>query len=78
MELTRDDIIRAWKDESYRDSLPADVRETLPAPPENVGELNDSDLETAAGGATPFIVGAIAVGTAGNLAKAAAFPDEAW
>jgi mersacidin/lichenicidin family type 2 lantibiotic len=42
------DIIRAWKDESYRQSLSTEQINTLPANP--AGELTDTELETVCGG----------------------------
>jgi mersacidin/lichenicidin family type 2 lantibiotic len=41
------DIIRAWKNESYRQSL---SHEQLPANPAGTLELADADLETVSGG----------------------------
>jgi mersacidin/lichenicidin family type 2 lantibiotic len=46
-------IARAWKDEEYRSSLPPDVREKLPAPPDGASTMTDDQLEAAAGGTTP-------------------------
>jgi mersacidin/lichenicidin family type 2 lantibiotic len=42
------DIIRAWKDESYRQSLSTEQINALPVNP--AGELTDADLETVCGG----------------------------
>jgi mersacidin/lichenicidin family type 2 lantibiotic len=44
------DIIRAWKDPEYRDSLSADERAQLPAHPAGLIALTDSDLTYVAGG----------------------------
>jgi mersacidin/lichenicidin family type 2 lantibiotic len=44
-------IIRAWKDEPYRLSLSDAERAALPANPAGFIELNDAQLEAAAGGA---------------------------
>jgi mersacidin/lichenicidin family type 2 lantibiotic len=41
------DITRAWKDETYRQSLSAEQLRSLPANP--AGELSDADLATIAG-----------------------------
>jgi mersacidin/lichenicidin family type 2 lantibiotic len=54
-------IARAWRDESYRNELPTEVREKLPPPPEGASEMSDEQLEAAAGGTTP---GCAAVGIA--------------
>jgi mersacidin/lichenicidin family type 2 lantibiotic len=42
------DIVRAWKDENYRQSLSREQINALPANP--AGELTDADLESACGG----------------------------
>lgn len=42
------DIVRAWKDESYRLSLSEEQLNTLPANP--VGDLSDAQLEVVYGG----------------------------
>jgi mersacidin/lichenicidin family type 2 lantibiotic len=44
------DVVRAWKDEEYRTSLPEDVQAALPKAPDNMGELSDDELVLAAGG----------------------------
>jgi mersacidin/lichenicidin family type 2 lantibiotic len=44
------DIIRAWKDEAYRESLTEAERAALPAHPAGMLELNDADLANANGG----------------------------
>ncbi|HZR38544.1 MAG TPA: mersacidin/lichenicidin family type 2 lantibiotic [Ktedonobacteraceae bacterium] len=44
------DIIRAWKDEQYRDSLSAEERELLPENPAGAIELTDEEMEQAQGG----------------------------
>lgn len=56
-------VVRAWKDEEYRDGLPAEVRRAIPPKPvqEGGGELSDAELESAAGGFWP-IAGAVAAG----------------
>jgi mersacidin/lichenicidin family type 2 lantibiotic len=48
------DIVRAWKDEAYRQSLDADELQALPANPAGVLELSDEDLEEVQGGAGHF------------------------
>lgn len=45
------DVIRAWKDEEYRQSLSDDERAKLPQNPAGFIELNDMDLSSVAGGA---------------------------
>lgn len=44
------DIIRAWKDEEYRLSLSEEQRAVLPEHPAGLIELEDADLDNAAGG----------------------------
>lgn len=44
------DIIRAWKDEEYRNGLSDSERSQLPANPAGMIELRDTDLTSAAGG----------------------------
>ena len=46
-------IIRAWKDETYRNSLSAEQRAALPANPAGAIELTEAELDVVAGGGTP-------------------------
>jgi mersacidin/lichenicidin family type 2 lantibiotic len=48
------DIIRAWKDEEYRNSLSAAERAMLPENPAGMIELTDEDLDGAAGGCCTY------------------------
>jgi len=48
------DIIRAWKDENYRQSLSAEQLSTLPANPVCELELSDTDLTSISGGWNPY------------------------
>jgi len=50
MSLTPEQIVRAWKDEEYRNSLSPEERAQLPAAPAETDSLSDSDLEEIAGG----------------------------
>ena len=45
------DIIRAWKDEAFRNSLTAAQRAALPANPAGMVELSETDLDAVVGGA---------------------------
>ena len=45
------DIIRAWKDEDYRNSLSEEQRSQLPKNPAGILELSNQDSETFIGGA---------------------------
>lgn len=48
--MTRENIIRAWKDEEYRLSLSEAERASLPQHPAGLIELSDDALDGAAGG----------------------------
>jgi mersacidin/lichenicidin family type 2 lantibiotic len=58
---TRKLIARAWKDEEFRNGLPAETREKLPPAPDGASHMSDEQLETAAGGTAIACVG-LAVG----------------
>ncbi len=45
------DVTRAWKDESYRESLSAEERSLLPVNPAGEIELSDAELGAVYGGA---------------------------
>lgn len=49
------DVARAWKDESYRESLTSDQLAALPAHPAGIAELSEEELVAAAGGISPLI-----------------------
>ncbi len=44
------DIIRAWKDEEYRNSLSEEQRSQLPENPAGMMELSDETAQSVAGG----------------------------
>lgn len=48
--MSHENIIRAWKDENFRNSLSDKERALLPEHPAGLVELADSQLENAAGG----------------------------
>jgi mersacidin/lichenicidin family type 2 lantibiotic len=50
------DIIRAWKDKTYRNSLNADQLAQLPENPAGAIELTDDELGNVDGGTTPSII----------------------
>jgi len=50
--MSKDEIIRAWKDANYRMGLPQGERDRLPDHPAGELELGDLDLEIVAGGRT--------------------------
>lgn len=56
-------VVCAWKDDAYRRSLPDEIQEALPAPPATEhGDLDDRQLEQAAGTVTPALGAAVAFG----------------
>jgi mersacidin/lichenicidin family type 2 lantibiotic len=55
-------VIRAWKDEEYRLSLSETERAFLPAHPAGLLELNEAELEGAAGAVNSEIERTYAVG----------------
>lgn len=77
MELTKETVLRAWKDEHYRDSLSEEVRRGIPQKPvrEGGGELSDAELEAAAGGFWP-IAGAVAAGAATIIGAGASYGSD--
>ena len=48
--MTTKNIIRAWKDAEYRNSLTDSERASLPAHPAGHIELTDADLDDVTGG----------------------------
>ena len=48
------DIIRAWKDEEYRNSLSEEQRNQLPENPAGIVKLSDAEMEALAGGFAPM------------------------
>lgn len=44
------DIVRAWKDEEYRQGLSQEQQELLPESPAGIVELGDDALDTVSGG----------------------------
>ena len=64
------DIIRAWKDADYRNSLSEDQRSQLPKNPAGMIELSDAALETISGGIICSTTTAdTGMGTARNCTK---------
>lgn len=52
--MSHQDIIRAWKDEEYRNSLSDAERAQLPENPAGLIELPDEELDAVAGGKSIF------------------------
>ena len=50
--MSKIDIIRSWKDESYRQSLSEDERALLPENPAGPMELSDAELSGAGAAAS--------------------------
>ncbi|MEC4812014.1 MAG: mersacidin/lichenicidin family type 2 lantibiotic [Scytonema sp. PMC 1069.18] len=48
--MPNEDIIRAWKDEEYRNSLSEEQRSQLPENPVGIIDISDMEMETVAGG----------------------------
>lgn len=48
--MSRSEVIRAWKDETYRESLSAELQASVPEHPAEQIELSESQLEAVAGG----------------------------
>jgi len=44
------DVIRAWKDQDYRDSLTEEQKAQLPENPVGLIELTDEDMSSVSGG----------------------------
>ena len=61
------DIIRAWKDEEYRLSLPEEQRALLPDNPAGLLELSDVDLESVEGGFCDSYKGCSNYGNCDNI-----------
>ena len=53
--MSKENIIRAWKDPKYRKSLSASELSNVPANPAGVMVLGAEDLEQVSGGFTSFI-----------------------
>ena len=49
--MSKNNIVRAWKDPVYRNSLSEAERAALPAHPAGSIEISDADLGSVAGGA---------------------------
>jgi|GEM_PF-3208753 mersacidin/lichenicidin family type 2 lantibiotic len=50
--MLNENIIRAWKDEDYLDSLSAEEKAQLPENPAGLIELTDEDMSSVSGGCT--------------------------
>jgi len=59
--MSKLDVIRAWKDKEYRNSLSQDEQALLPENPAGRIELDSTELEEVNGGTTPIISAVTAV-----------------
>lgn len=61
MALSKETVLRAWKDESFRSSLSPEDRNQLPERPtgQDGSALSDEQLEAAAGGTTALCVATV-------------------
>ena len=48
--MSKEDIIRAWKDSEYRDSLSEEQRSQLPENPAGLLDSTDTSMESISGG----------------------------
>ena len=49
-KMSNNEIVRAWKDEDYFESLSQEQRSLLPANPAGIVELSDEEMQVLAGG----------------------------
>ena len=72
MEVSKDTVLKAWKDDGFRNSLSPEVQAAIPDRPMSPdgAELSDEQLEAAAGGTT-IACGALFVTAFGAGATAA-------
>lgn len=54
--MSHQDIIRAWKDREYRESLSEEEQSQIPENPAGLIELSDTEMETVAGGRMIFTI----------------------
>jgi len=59
--MSKLDIVRAWKDEEYCESLSDTERASLPVNPAGVIELTDAQLSAAGGGAGEDLISTLTI-----------------
>jgi len=59
--MSKLDVVRAWKDEEYCESLSDTQRASLPVNPAGVIELTDAQLSAAGGGAEDSLIVTITI-----------------
>ncbi|MDJ0839155.1 MAG: mersacidin/lichenicidin family type 2 lantibiotic [Acidobacteriota bacterium] len=57
--MTNFDIVRAWTDAEYRETLTAEQRDQLPGNPAGVVAVDNDELARISGGARPIVTTAI-------------------
>ncbi len=67
--MSEQDIIRAWKDRNYRESLSEEQRSGVPDNPAGISELSDADMEVITGGRPAGGGGGTGQGTGKNCSK---------
>jgi mersacidin/lichenicidin family type 2 lantibiotic len=75
--MTTNDIVRSWKDEEFRDSLPEDERALLPESPAGLIELSDEELLGIDGGDSIDLCGAV-IGSVIGLGSLSVTYTVAW
>ncbi|MBD2328722.1 mersacidin/lichenicidin family type 2 lantibiotic [Alkalinema sp. FACHB-956] len=53
--MSQENIIRAWKDADFRNSLSRDAKTVLPDNPAGLIQLNDTELGAISGGQMPDV-----------------------
>jgi mersacidin/lichenicidin family type 2 lantibiotic len=71
------DIVRAWKDESYRQQLSSEEQALLPANPAGELELSDAELQAVQGAHGEFEVSAVQGCSYGNEAQCVSIGSQA-
>ncbi|MBW4577389.1 MAG: mersacidin/lichenicidin family type 2 lantibiotic [Aphanothece sp. CMT-3BRIN-NPC111] len=61
--MSHENIIRAWKDAEFRNSLSAEELASLPENPAGVIELTDAEMKSVTGAAPPYTSPAACQGT---------------
>ena len=75
--MDRSTVLKAWRDEAFRESLTEQERAALPQAPENMERLSEAQMEEAAGGVTPTLyVVATAINAAGLAGAGALVYDK--
>jgi mersacidin/lichenicidin family type 2 lantibiotic len=57
IEINKLDVVRAWKDEEYFNSLTEEQRSQLPANPAGMIDVSDEDMESVIGGGSCWCCG---------------------